>query len=107
MGMEKKRGNRILYDDNRPNVLSIWEFHDGVKVREWDNVDSIAKNYHTHAASIKALIYTGNPLPSVSRPSITFDLDPESDWDLVLNPEANNLRGLYIFKRNTALVDID
>lgn len=81
--------------------IPVWEFHDGRKVREWETVDAIAKFYHTHSSSIKALIYTGNPLPTIAYPAITFDLDPDSPWDLVEVGDSEDIRAKYIFVRRS------
>ena len=67
----------------------ILELHHGTLIREWNDIAECGAFHHVHPATIKELIFTGNPLPS-SSDLITFDLDPECKWDVVLSTNDSN-----------------
>lgn len=67
----------------------IIEMHHGALKREWNDIAECAAFHHVHPATIKELIFTGNPLAS-SLNQITFDLTPDCPWDVVLSENDSN-----------------
>ena len=80
-------------------AITVLEFHDGKLHREWDGPEECAKAYHVHPSVIKELICNGTPLPSSASPCITFDLDPESPFDIEISPTATKHKR-YRFKKS-------
>ena len=80
--------------------MIINEYHNGRFHESWDNLDECAKAHNTHSFMIKALIYNGTPLPYSAHPLITFDIDEESDMEIVFIPNASKRKQYRIVPKD-------
>lgn len=90
-------------------IVKVMEFHNGALTACWDSVTTCAKEHHTHDNTIKALILSGDPLPSSPRGNpITFDIDPNSPYDIIITkPKTKRKRqGMEFIKNKTKSQDL-